>query len=83
MSKKISIGARPSAVRTASPDDWVASRNEAPAAPVRPEKAETMKRLTIDIPEELHRAIKLKCAGQGLKIADVARELLRDWVAKA
>ncbi|WP_142375611.1 GIY-YIG nuclease family protein [Klebsiella quasipneumoniae] len=39
-----------------------------------------MKRLTIDIPESLHRAIKRRCAEQGIKIADVARELIGEWV---
>ena len=39
-----------------------------------------MKRLTIDIPESLHRSIKRRCAEQGIKIADVARELIGEWV---
>ena len=51
MNKKISIGAKPTdkAVPAAA-DAWVESRN---AGGVEP-----MKRLTIDIPESLHRAIK-------------------------
>ena len=35
-----------------------------------------MKRLTIDIPETLHRKIKAQCAMRGTKIADEVRELL-------
>jgi plasmid stability protein len=35
-----------------------------------------MKRLTIDIPEGLHRAIKSQCAMRGTKIADEVRDLL-------
>ena len=35
-----------------------------------------MKRLTIDIPEELHRTIKSQCAARGTKMADEVRELL-------
>ena len=35
-----------------------------------------MKRLTIDVPEELHRKIKTACAQRGTKIADEVRELL-------
>ena len=38
---------------------------------------ESMKRLTIDIPETLHRAIKIQCAVRGTKIADEVRELLQ------
>lgn len=34
------------------------------------------KRLTIDVPESLHRAIKMQCASRGAKIADEVRELL-------
>jgi hypothetical protein len=39
-------------------------------------KVEKMKRLTIDVPESLHRTIKAKCAMRGAKIADEVRELL-------
>ena len=35
-----------------------------------------MKRLTIDVPESLHRSIKAQCAMRGTKIADEVRELL-------
>lgn len=35
-----------------------------------------MKRLTIDVPESPHRAIKTQCAARGSKIADEVRELL-------
>ena len=71
MNKKITIGAKPTST-PASPmaaDSWVESR--AVAAP-----AEEMKRLTIDIPASLHRAIKTQTAARGTKIADEVRELL-------
>ena len=83
MSKKVSIGGRPTATRPVSGDDWVASRNDPLAEAGTPiaEAVETkMKRLTIDIPEDLHRAVKRQCADDGAKIADVVRGLLRDWV---
>ena len=35
-----------------------------------------MKRLTLDVPLELHRRIKVACATRGLKMADVLRALL-------
>jgi len=40
------------------------------------EGPEPMKRLTIDVPMSLHRAIKSQCAIRGTKIADEVRELL-------
>jgi hypothetical protein len=35
-----------------------------------------MKRLTIDIPADLHRRVKRECADRGVKMADVVRDLL-------
>ncbi|WP_418139963.1 hypothetical protein AB9R84_15665 (plasmid) [Oceanimonas smirnovii] len=67
MTKKVSFGAKPSAQPT-NPDQWVKDR-------VAQDKEPT-KRLTIDIPESLHRAIKSQCAARGAKIADEVRELL-------
>lgn len=66
--KKVQIGVRPTnKPAPAEADAWVESRS------VEPEK---MKRLTIDIPETLHRSIKAGCAMRGTKIADEVRELL-------
>ncbi|CEE60312.1 conserved hypothetical protein [Xanthomonas citri pv. citri] len=84
MSKKIQIGSKPTASKPvqANADAWVANRGEQPeAAPAA--AVEKMKRLTIDVAESLHRDIKRKCADEGVKIADVARELLREWVHKS
>lgn len=68
--KKVSIGAKPtSKPAPAAADAWV--ENRAPA-----EGPEPMKRLTIDVPASLHRAIKTQCAARGTKIADEVRELL-------
>lgn len=64
--KKISIQAKP---LSKSADGWVQNRGQVP-------QHETMKRLTIDIPESLHRAIKAQCAMRGTKIVDEVRELL-------
>ena len=69
--KKDSIRAKPtSKPAPASADAWVESRTGAADEP------EKMKRLTIDVPESLHRAIKAQCAMRGSKIADEVRELL-------
>ena len=68
MSKKVSIAPRPSARQA---DAWVS----APAKTTAPAAGE-MKRLTIDIPAALHRKVKAACATEGVKMADVVRELL-------
>lgn len=70
--KKIQIGARPLSKTAPVADDWVKTRDVADDAGAR----ETMKRLTIDVPESLHRTIKMACAARGTKIADEVRELL-------
>ena len=68
--KKISIGAKPTNKTTpAAADAWVESRSNG-------DEPEQMKRLTIDVPESLHRQIKTACAQRGTKIADEVRELL-------
>lgn len=68
--KKVSLGPKPTAKPAPAADDWVQNR-EAVAG-----EKEANKRLTIDVPESLHRAIKMQCAARGTKIADEVRELL-------
>lgn len=67
--KKVAIGSKPKAKNTsaAATDDWVKNRS---AEEIK------MKRLTIDVSEELHRRIKSNCAGKGVKMADEIRALL-------
>lgn len=72
MNKKITIGTKPTN-RQASADEWVANRAAEPEPAPSPIK---MKRLTIDVSEELHRRIKTTCAQRGSKMADEVRELL-------
>ena len=68
MAKKLSIPPKPD---TEQAEQWV-----------RQEKAKTpagnMKRLTLDIPEDLHRKIKLKAVQEGRTIADMLRAVLED-----
>lgn len=67
--KKIAFGTKPTNKPAQAPvDTWVESRTAG--------NAEAMKRLTIDIPDSLHRTIKSQCAMRGTKIADEVRELL-------
>ena len=68
--KKVQIGTKPTNKPIpASADAWVESRSNG-------DEPEQMKRLTIDVPESLHRSIKAQCAMRGTKIADEVRELL-------
>ena len=81
MSKKeIKFTKRPGAATVpANAEEWIsaprgndlAAKAEAPAMP-----EETMKRLTIDIPESLHTRVKSQCAKRGAKMADEIRTLL-------
>ncbi|XKH61902.1 hypothetical protein LG290_16575 (plasmid) [Halomonas sediminis] len=78
-SKKISIGGKPSTRKPAenvAVDAWVGSRAE--NAPKEP-----MKRLTIDIPAELHAKLKSDCAMRGRKMADEIRDLLQEKYGKS
>lgn len=72
--KKVAIGGKPSAGKAAdnkSVDAWIDSRHQEMA------KAPT-KRLTIDIPAELHARLKAECAMNGRKMVDEIRELLHE-----
>lgn len=65
--KKVSFGGKPQGSNSPlSPDAWVNDRQE----------AERMKRLTIDVTEQLHMRIKSQCAMRGVNMADELRKLL-------
>lgn len=69
--KKITISTKPTTKTenvSQQADSWVENR----------EVTERNKRLTIDISESLHRAIKSQCAMRGTKISDEIRELLTE-----
>ena len=73
MSKKVSIGTRPSSRQApASADEWVGTRAETAAAPA----SEPTKRITVDIPESLHRRVKIGCATEGTSVAGEVRAFL-------
>jgi len=76
VAKKVTV-AQPRPVPTA--DDWVAQKTEpeAPAAPA------LIKRITVDVSEDLHTRIKVGCAAARVKMADAVREVLeRTWPEK-
>ena len=79
MSKKVSFAAKPSnRPVSAEADKWVETRETPTAA-----EAERMKRLTIDVPESLHRRLKISCATRGSKMADEIRALLEQHYQEA
>lgn len=92
MSKTVNIGKRPSARPSAEAvDKWMeshaakeddaAGKTASPAPPAEPKTeaaAPKMKRLTIDIPDSLHRRVKSRCGQDGLRMADVIRNLLEE-----
>jgi hypothetical protein len=65
-------------------DQWVgdgAERHVTEATPehvtqAAPEEDIPMKRFTIDVPASLHKRIKTQCAADGIKMADMLREML-------
>jgi predicted DNA binding CopG/RHH family protein len=79
--KKVTIGAKPwSASDPAQLDQWVSERGESDGAESQslesaPESVK-MKRLTLDIPEDLHKAIKTRAVVEGVPMANMLRSLL-------
>ena len=66
--KKVMIGAKPQLAQT--PDAWV--DDKAPTEPV--------KRLTLDIPADLHRRIKSDCALNDLSmVGEITKLLEKRW----
>ena len=78
--KKVNFNAKPKQEKPANVDEWVANRNSETVNPKSSlEKApEKIKRLTLDIPESLHRAIKKKAVEDGETMADQLRSLLEE-----
>lgn len=73
--KQVKIVPRPSKAKPSKLEDadaWVKSRT-----------AEKSKRLTIDVPAELHSRLKAACALRGAKMADEIRALLEREYGKS
>lgn len=69
MTKRVKFHAKPTKVtQLPTPDTWVESRNGEAA----------MKRLTIDLPADLHTRVKIGCAAQGVTMMDVVRDMLAE-----
>lgn len=74
--KKVAIGTKPTQAKSA--DLWIENRSTEPA-----QEPEKMKRFTFDVPESLHRAVKISCAERGVKIADELRSILIERYGKS
>ncbi len=82
MAKKIPIGKKPTNNKAIdNVDNWVASKDNSDHASKNSNNVEEskpkMKRLTIDVTEDLHRAIKMKAVERGTPMADMLRSLLQ------
>lgn len=77
--KRPNLTQRPSAVDA---DKWVHGDDPTPAptatatSPTPPPPREPTRRLTLDIPERLHRAMKIRAATTGVTMLDEVRALL-------
>jgi plasmid stability protein len=40
------------------------------------------KRITVDVPDEMHKSVKSEAAKEGRSLADIIRELLAAWLGK-
>jgi predicted DNA binding CopG/RHH family protein len=84
MVKKITIGTKPSPISDpAQIDQWVAERGESDGTESQslasePESVK-MKRLTLDISEDLHKAIKTRAVVEGVPMANMLRSLLEQY----
>lgn len=68
--KKVTFATKPGQYQPPkNADEWIDLAN-------KPLPGEPMKRLTIDVPVSLHQRIKIRCAMDGFKMADVIRDML-------
>jgi len=74
--KRVGIALKPGVQRSA--DAWVGVQQPASPSQGAPTTAPVIKRLTIDISEELHRRLKVKAATEGVRMAD----LVRVWISE-
>ena len=79
--KKVNFNTKPKPEKPVNVDEWVANRDSKavnPKSSLSEETPEKIKRLTLDIPESLHRAIKKKAVEDGETMADQLRSLLEE-----
>jgi predicted DNA-binding protein len=42
-----------------------------------------MKRITLDLSDEIHRRLKIQCVNEGTNMAELLRKLVEDYLQKA
>lgn len=91
--KKVDIKPKPKTAAPSKVDEWVEGQEAGESAPVVEQTgsaggeqgngSQKMKRLTIDVSEDLHRRIKVGCASRGVRMADEIRGLLEQEFGEA
>jgi hypothetical protein len=76
--KRVPIGLKPGVQKRA--DDWVTDLPSSASVDAS-NSVVPMKRLTIDIPEDLHHTFKVKATTEGVKMADLVRSWIKEWCA--
>jgi len=78
--KKVDFSVRPRAVKENLPSDadqWVRGGQPADAAPPKPQpETGPQKRLTLNLPADIHTAFKGRCVIEGVTIQDKVRTLI-------
>jgi hypothetical protein len=75
--KRVPLGLKPGTQKHA--EEWVTQPMQSSATPpVEEVPPPILKRLTIDVPEELHRRLKVKAANEGVRMADLVRHWIED-----
>jgi len=78
--KPETIGRKPTAVPDAA-DKWIAQGAEVQTPAVKP-KESNPRRMTIDMSDELHKAIKLASVNSGTTMVDLVRAVLAEHFMK-
>lgn len=78
MGKKVTFASKPKKATEVpkAADSWVSSGDPREKDETKPVAKVPMKRLTIDIPSDLHLRVKIGCTKRGLNMADEFRRLL-------
>lgn len=80
MKKPATIGKKPTAAATAA-DEWIAQGAEVQTPAVKP-KESNPRRMTIDMSDDLHKAIKLASVNSGTTMVDLVRGVLAEHFMK-
>jgi len=65
-----------------TPDEWVKTQpaGEVPLTSQTKDESTKPARLVVEIPDDMHTRIKVKCAQERIKIKDVTERLFQRWL---